>query len=140
TAARTAPRGRPTRTAPSGCGRRRGRPVPADRDIGLGTARPAGTGPLVGSPQTPHRVDDPPPLRHLDQFQQIDVAVTQAGGAGDAAAEVVDGDLDPAVGRILTDAHAVPRGSDHVVLRERLERVRVIALDAAAALDQLGFN
>lgn len=38
--------------------------------------------------QPPDRVDDLPPIRHANQLQQVDVAVAEAGHAGDLPAEV----------------------------------------------------
>src|SRR5579859_1203372 len=88
--------------------------------------------------QAPRRVDDLPAVWHVDQVEQVDVAVAEATHARDPAAEVVDPDLNRAVGGILAAALPVGGRVDHVPRGQRLQRVRVITLDPPAALDQFG--
>src|SRR5262249_25849209 len=83
------------------------------------------------SPQLPNTVHDPPALLHTNQLQQIDNLVAEARHARDVAAEVFDLDLDLPVGGVLALAFALSGGVDHLLGRESLQGIGVIALNTA---------
>src|SRR3979411_147484 len=84
------------------------------------------------------RVHDPPTFGHMDQVQQVDVAVAEAPNACDAAAEVLDLDLDPSVGGVFAPAFAVGSGVDHILGCEGFKSIGIVSLYPAAALHKLG--
>src|SRR3954452_1585724 len=93
----------------------------------------ASTDKLSALAVAPRHVDDPPALPCLQELEEIDIERAANGGARDAFRYVVDLDLDPAIGDVLSLPLTARGHVDHLSSRERADAfgARRVALEGA---------